>query len=458
MPAYKPLQPYFDAVKDLLAKHDTLEVNPKKGDALLTGKGYKKDAAGYWANAAGERLKLEIIGFGASGSGMGPVLSEMLKRRGIDASLALPPDFDNRFQQGKYTGAIYGHGGSINEPYATLRLYQGSSIAVPGGHQANFARWKNADYDKIVDEMFVTDPSRRGETVGAVAPGDGDLAARPAGHPAGAELPPHRHGHHILEELADRGKPLRQRRALAPDLPDGAVEPADRHDAAHPSNMQAAYIARRFGVFLLIVWLAATLNFFLPKISGQDPVRTKLLQQAALGGAVQAGMEEMVKEYNTRFGLDRPLLAQYGSYLYDTAHLDFNYSIANYPRTVSRTDRRGAAVDRRAACHHHAAVVRHRHACWARCWPGRGSPRWLRCADAAALGAARHPVLSVRPDPDLPVRLPGAVAADVRRLQPRRGPGLHLEVHQRRRACTRSCRRCRSSWCRSAAGRWPCAA
>jgi peptide/nickel transport system permease protein len=98
--------------------------------------------------------------------------------------------------------------------------------------------------------------------------------------------------------------------------------------------MQAVYIARRFGVFLLIVWLAATLNFFLPKISGQDPVRTKLLQQAALGGAVQAGMEEMVKEYNTRFGLDRPLLAQYASYLYDTAHLDFNYSIANYPRTV----------------------------------------------------------------------------------------------------------------------------
>ena len=159
LPAYKPLQPYFDAVKDLLAKHDTLEVNPKKGDALLIGKGYKKDGAGYWSDAAGEHLKLEIIGFGASGAGMGPVLQEMLKRRGIDTGFALPPDFDNRFQQGKFTGAIYGHGGSINEPYATLRLYQGASIAVPGGHQANFARWKNADYDKIVDEMFVTDPT-----------------------------------------------------------------------------------------------------------------------------------------------------------------------------------------------------------------------------------------------------------------------------------------------------------
>jgi peptide/nickel transport system permease protein len=98
--------------------------------------------------------------------------------------------------------------------------------------------------------------------------------------------------------------------------------------------MQLAYIARRFGVFLLIVWLAATLNFFLPKLSGQDPVRTKLLQSAQLGGYVHAGLEDMVKEYDRRFGLDRPLWRQYVTYLGATARLDFNYSIANYPRTV----------------------------------------------------------------------------------------------------------------------------
>ena len=32
--------------------------------------------------------------------------------------------------------------------------------------------------------------------------------------------------------------------------------------------MQPLYILKRFGVFLLIIWLAATLNFFLPKLSG----------------------------------------------------------------------------------------------------------------------------------------------------------------------------------------------
>ena len=98
--------------------------------------------------------------------------------------------------------------------------------------------------------------------------------------------------------------------------------------------MQAAYIARRFGVFLVILWLAASLNFFLPRLSGQDPVHAKLLQQAALGGYVHAGIEEMTHEYERRFGLDRPLWRQYLTYLGDVARLDFNYSIANYPKTV----------------------------------------------------------------------------------------------------------------------------
>ena len=99
--------------------------------------------------------------------------------------------------------------------------------------------------------------------------------------------------------------------------------------------MPASYLLRRAGVFLLIAWLAATLNFFLPRLTGQDPVRVKLLQQAQLGGHVQAGIDEMVKEYDRRFGLDRPLWAQYLTFLRDAARLDFNYSIANYPRTVN---------------------------------------------------------------------------------------------------------------------------
>ena len=46
-------------------------------------------------------------------------------------------------------------------------------------------------------------------------------------------------------------------------------------------------------------------------------MRTKLLQSAQLGGYVHAGIEDMVKEYDRRFGLDQPLWRQYLTYLRD---------------------------------------------------------------------------------------------------------------------------------------------
>ncbi len=98
--------------------------------------------------------------------------------------------------------------------------------------------------------------------------------------------------------------------------------------------MPVDYLARRFGVFLLIIWLAATVNFFLPRLSNQDPVRAALLQQMAAGGANQGGMKEMVAEYDARFGLDKPLWDQYLTYMFDAVRLDFNYSISNYPQKV----------------------------------------------------------------------------------------------------------------------------
>lgn len=98
--------------------------------------------------------------------------------------------------------------------------------------------------------------------------------------------------------------------------------------------MPIDYVLKRVGFFIIIVWLAATLNFFIPRLSSQNPVRERLIEQAVLGGYVHAGMDEMVQEYEKRFGLDQPLLVQYVRYVSDLMRGDFNYSIANFPRTV----------------------------------------------------------------------------------------------------------------------------
>jgi peptide/nickel transport system substrate-binding protein len=152
---YPGLKPFVDGIQDLLQQFPTNEYSPDKAAQLLQGKGYTKGGDGFWADASGH-LKLEVGGW-AVFDDMGPVLVEMLKKGGIDATYVHPPDMIDRFQQGDYQGMLFGHGGSVNnDPYDTLRLYQSSSVAIPGGHAVNFSKWKNADYDKIVDEMAVT--------------------------------------------------------------------------------------------------------------------------------------------------------------------------------------------------------------------------------------------------------------------------------------------------------------
>ncbi|GAJ12073.1 unnamed protein product, partial [marine sediment metagenome] len=98
--------------------------------------------------------------------------------------------------------------------------------------------------------------------------------------------------------------------------------------------MKISYIAKRFGIFLLVVWAATTLIFFLPRFSTQNPIREKMNQEMLRGGYIQVGMEQMIEEYESKFGLNKPLWEQYGTYMSDLIRFDFGYSIANYPKTV----------------------------------------------------------------------------------------------------------------------------
>jgi peptide/nickel transport system permease protein len=95
------------------------------------------------------------------------------------------------------------------------------------------------------------------------------------------------------------------------------------------------YIFRRFIFFLFVVWLASTVIFILPRLSGQDPVKEKLLLEAQRGGHLQTGFEEMAKSYQTRLGLDQPLWIQYKNYMYDLLKFDLGPSITAFPRSVN---------------------------------------------------------------------------------------------------------------------------
>ncbi len=98
--------------------------------------------------------------------------------------------------------------------------------------------------------------------------------------------------------------------------------------------MTLGYIARRLGVFLVIIWLAATVNFALPRIAPVNPIREMLLKTARFAASGTTDMEKVVATYEAKFGLDQPVWKQYLNYLWDVARLDLGVSIANFPSNV----------------------------------------------------------------------------------------------------------------------------
>lgn len=99
--------------------------------------------------------------------------------------------------------------------------------------------------------------------------------------------------------------------------------------------MTPGYIVRRVLLFILVVWMATSVIFFLPRLApGRDPIRERLALMAVSGSVMQSAIEEMAKAYEERFGLNQPLYVQYLRFMGDIVRLDFNYSLLMYPSRV----------------------------------------------------------------------------------------------------------------------------
>ncbi len=105
--------------------------------------------------------------------------------------------------------------------------------------------------------------------------------------------------------------------------------------------MSIQYILRRLGIFLLIIWVASTLNFIIPRLAPGDPIAA-ILGQMEEQGATVANSAEIIATFRERFGLDDPVYVQYFKYLWSLVRLDLGYSIAHFPARV--TDIVGAAL------------------------------------------------------------------------------------------------------------------
>lgn len=100
------------------------------------------------------------------------------------------------------------------------------------------------------------------------------------------------------------------------------------------SRIPHRYLVNRVITLLLTVFIAATLIWIIPRLSPVDPAEIMLGRMAAGAGTV-ADSEAILAQLRSNFGLDQPLLVQYGKYLWNIVRFDFGLSTATFPTTVA---------------------------------------------------------------------------------------------------------------------------
>jgi peptide/nickel transport system substrate-binding protein len=159
-------------VEALVTKYNPREFNLTKSATLMTGAGFAKNADGLWAKA-GATINCVINGFEGIHSDIVPILAEMLKKAGFDASVNFGTDAYQNMADGKPGLYMYGHGASLIDPYAVFELYNGKFSApintTSGGN--HLSRYNNPDFNKLNDAMAPLasdDPAFTADAVGCM--------------------------------------------------------------------------------------------------------------------------------------------------------------------------------------------------------------------------------------------------------------------------------------------------
>jgi peptide/nickel transport system substrate-binding protein len=163
-PFYDGMQPYFDAIEDLLEEYPTATYDPAKAAEIFESLGYEKDADGYWTSAAG-RLKVRYVVNADSAEEMkvSAVLADQLEAGGIEVEVQPLSGgvLSDAVLRGEYEIKL--HSFCPGYIFDNLELFHGKYY-VPLGEPApwyerNSFRYKNEAFDAVVDEMAGTPPT-----------------------------------------------------------------------------------------------------------------------------------------------------------------------------------------------------------------------------------------------------------------------------------------------------------
>lgn len=163
-PDYDGMKPYFDAIQDLLEEYPTTTYDPARAEELLQSIGYTKGSDGMWVSAEGEPLRVRYLVQGDSTEEMkvSAVLADQLQAQGIEVEVqALTGGvMSDTILRGEYDIKL--HSFCPGYIFENLELFH-SKFYVPLGEPApwyerNSFRYRNEEFDAIVDEMASTLP------------------------------------------------------------------------------------------------------------------------------------------------------------------------------------------------------------------------------------------------------------------------------------------------------------
>ncbi len=99
--------------------------------------------------------------------------------------------------------------------------------------------------------------------------------------------------------------------------------------------MPLTYLLKRIAQLVLVIFIAVTINFMIPRMISGDPIESALQTRMAMSGTIDVNVQEVAASYHAKFGLDKPLWRQYLTYWNDIFHLDLGVSLADFPQSVS---------------------------------------------------------------------------------------------------------------------------
>lgn len=94
------------------------------------------------------------------------------------------------------------------------------------------------------------------------------------------------------------------------------------------------YFGKKIVWFILTLFIAFLLNFILPRMMPADPV-ANIMSKTARGMSDTNATKAMYDNYVKAFGLDKPMIVQFFTYIKNAFRGDFGVSFSQYPRKVN---------------------------------------------------------------------------------------------------------------------------